>query len=181
MAVRRVALWTLLVAFAVPCLLVLLYFVIREYPEAYCFQPQPRGHEAEVADYQAGATAIHLVAALPVAAALAALSVARNESRGRSRRVGWPTAVVLALYVAYLAAIAVDRDVAESGVILGWLSIIFGPVAIGLAILTAVLLHRRADRAAAIAAWATAWLVIWTLIPGELGLVLTADDPLCLD
>jgi len=177
---RTVAFLTLLTAVLVPAGLLLSYWVFRDVPDVPCSGGLSEALRVEVDDYRRGATPIHVFAGVVVGLALAALSATRGAEAGRAPRPGWPTTIGLAAYAGYLTAILGDRDVAEAGIILGWLALVTGPLAVGLALVTLVLLRRDARRAAAVCAATTAWLVALTLIPGDLGVILTIDDPLCL-
>jgi hypothetical protein len=182
MGARGAVFLTLLTALIVPSGLLLSYWVLRDVPDVDCFQTITPPLQQEIDEYRRGATPIHVLGGVVVAVALGILSSERRAQAGLSRRPGWPTAFALAIYAGYLAAILTNRDVAEEpGWLLGWLAILTGPIALILAGITLFLIRRGAGNAAATAAAATAWVVALTLIPGELGLILNIDDPLCLD
>jgi hypothetical protein len=178
---RTVAFLALLTAVLVPAGLFLSYYVFRDIPDVPCFGGLSPTLQAEVDEYRRLAAPIHVTAGLVLGVAIAALSATRSVETGGPRRPGLPTTLGLAAYAGYLIAILADRDVGEAGLILGWLALLTGPAAVVLALVTLVLLRRGATRAAARSAAATAWLVALTLVPGDLGIVLTIDDPLCLD
>jgi hypothetical protein len=181
MGARGAVFLTLLTALIVPSGLLLSYWVLRDVPDVDCFQTITPPLQQEIDEYQRGAAAVHVLGGAVVAVALGILSSERRSHAGRSRRPGWPTVVALTVYGSYLAAILTNREVAEEGWLLGWLSLLTGPLALILAGITLFLIRRGAGNAAATAAAATAWVVALTLIPGELGLILNIDDPLCLD
>jgi hypothetical protein len=178
---RTVAFLTLMTAVMVPAGLLLSYWVFRDVPDVPCFQPVSDELRGEIDDYRQGATPIHVFAGLVVGVALAALSATRQADAGRPRRPGWPTLVGLAAYAGYLISILADRDVAEAGAILGWVGLVTGPLAVASALITLLLLRRGRTRAAAVWAATTAWIVALTLIPGALGLIVSIDDPFCVD
>lgn len=181
MGTRGAVFLTVLTAVVVPSGLLLSYWLLRDVPDVPCFGAIPLPVEEEIDQWRRGARPIHVLGGAVVALAIAFLSSERRARAGHSRLPGPATAVALAIYAGYLAAILANRDLAEDGYVLGLVSIVTGPLVVVLAALTLFLIRRGAPNAAARGAAATAWIVALTLIPGELGLIMSIDDPLCLD
>lgn len=106
--------------------LVLLYDVLREIPPGYgCGEGEPAGHDAAVAAYRSGATALHLIVIAWTLGGIALLSA--PGGRGPFG-IGRPTAAALALVVVATPLALLGTDVAGVLVLVPLLLVLLGLV-----------------------------------------------------
>jgi hypothetical protein len=108
--------------------LVLLFDVLRDIPPSYgCGEDEPAGHDAAVAAYLSGATALHLIA---IAWALGGVALLSARGGRGPFGIGRPTAVALALVVVATPLALLANDSAGFLVILPLLLVVLGLVSL---------------------------------------------------
>jgi hypothetical protein len=159
-------------------LLVLVFWVLRDWPDVSCgLELTPEERQA-VDVFRRGYAALHALAVAVLLAVIWRLAAAR---RGRWRP-GDPTLAAITLLSILFAIAAADRETLGMAIVLAFLSVLVVPAAAALLVLAAALLaFARTHRAGAHVVLVVAWLLAAVAVPGHLAAVGFVDEPWCLD
>ena len=179
---RREALNTVGVLMAGTAVLVVVFWVVRDWPQLAdeCGLRLSAQERADIAAYREGYLSIHAAIAAAIGVAIWRLQSVRRGAR----RPGWPTVASLAIFAAAFASALATPD--ADGVAYGFFallaSFVLAPAAALLVVAALLLLGSdRRDRLGALLALVAAWLALAAVVPAHAYVVWSAGDRWCLE